>query len=204
MNKRIKSLKLYAFLGVAVFFFCISSPALGRDLNGSLAFLPDILESPDKGVFVDLVKAIDDVYTGGKITIKVYPFNRSVENVISGKADFHIPLFKNPLIPESKLPFRYVSANTGVVVLVLYSRKDKIITAEMINKAKDSNNFPYKIETDAGIKDFFDFPTVGSSSIEQSFGKLLRGRIDAFLFAQEESDFTLRNMKTKDIHREFF
>ena len=204
MNKWAKNGKIYVFVSMVIFIFSLSSPAMSRDLKASLAFLPEILESPEKGVFVDFVKAIDEVYTGGKIDIQVYPFNRSVENVINGKADFHLPMIKNPIIPESKLPFRHVSAKTGVVVMVLYSRKDNIITAEMINKAKDLKEFPYKVETDAGIKDFFEFPVIGSSSIEQSFAKLLKGRIDAFLFAQEESDFALKKMNVKDVHREFF
>ena len=38
------------------------SDAISKDLNVSLAFLPKILESPNEGVFVDLVKAIDEVY----------------------------------------------------------------------------------------------------------------------------------------------
>lgn len=204
MKKWIRSGRVYVFLSIVLFIGFLSGPALSKDLQGSLAYLPDILESPEKGVFVDLVKAIDQEYDGGAIVIQVYPFNRSVDNVVKGKADFHMPMLKNPLIPEKDLPFRYVSVPIGKVVIVLYSRKDNIITAEMIEKAKGLDKFPYKIETDAGVTNFFEFPTIGSSSIEQSFRKLAKGRIDGFLFAQEESDFTLKKINENNIHREFF
>jgi polar amino acid transport system substrate-binding protein len=204
MKKLIASGRMCVFLVIVFLIGSFAGTALAKDLQASLAYLPNILETPEKGVFIDLVKAIDEQYDGGKIVINVYPFNRSIDNVIKGKADFHMPMLKNPLIPEKDLPFRYVSVPTGKVIIVLYSRKDNIITAEMIEKAKGLGKFPYKIETDAGVKDFFEFPTIGSSSIEQSLGKLAKGRIDGFLFAQEESDFTLKNMKEKNIHREFF
>ncbi len=39
-------------------------------------------------------------------------------------------------------------------------------------------------------------------SIEQSLRKLSRGRIDAFIWAQEEADLMLRQLKLTNIHRE--
>ena len=68
------------------------------DLKASIAQLPGLADSPEKGAFIDLVKAIDAAYKDGKITIGVYPFARSVNNVIDGFADFHIPNVRNPQI----------------------------------------------------------------------------------------------------------
>ena len=65
-------------------------------------------------------------------------------------------------------------------------------------------NSPYKIETYAGLEDFFGFPVSPSGALDQSYNKLLKGRIDACIFAQEEGDFVLKSMKIKDIHRAFF
>ena len=39
-------------------------------------------------------------------------------------------------------------------------------------------------------------------SIEQSLRKLSRGRIDAFIWAQEEADLMLRQLKLTNVHRE--
>jgi polar amino acid transport system substrate-binding protein len=55
--------------------------------------MPVYAESKDKGVLVDLAKAM--AKTSGKdIEIQVVPFNRSIHDVIEGKADFHMPLIK--------------------------------------------------------------------------------------------------------------
>ena len=136
-NGRMVLLLTVVFLGLSM-----SIPAMAKDLNASLAFLPNILESPEEGVFIDLVKAIDDAYAGGEIKIRVYPFTRSMENVIQGKADFHLPMMRNTLIPEDSLPFRYATTKMGEVVMVLYSNRNKPVTPEMIEKMKGGSKFP--------------------------------------------------------------
>ena len=60
------------------------------------------------------------------------------------------------------------------------------------------------METYRGLENFFDFPVEGSSAIDQSFNKLLKNRLDGCLFAQEESDFVLKQLRMKGIHRTFF
>lgn len=184
-----------------VLVFVIPNLSLARDLNASLAFLPKISESPDKGAFVDLVKAFDELYTEGTIQIKVYPFPRSIDNVIQGAADFHIPLIKNPIIPEEKLPYRYCSEATGKVVLVIYSHKDKPITIDQIKQAQSQKPFPYKMEVGSGLNGYFDFPIAISSGLDQSLKKVDAKRIDAFIWAQEEGDFLVKELKLKGIYR---
>ena len=93
---------------------CVTVPAWSQvNLKASIAQLPVLSESPEKGIFVELVKALDEVYEEGTIEIEVYPFARSVENVLRGNADFHIPSFRNPVIPESSLPFAFVPEPMG-------------------------------------------------------------------------------------------
>jgi len=182
----------------------MASPAISKDLVASVAFLPNISESPDKGVFIDLIKAMNEQYPDGKFNIEIFPFSRSIENVVSGKADFHIPMLRNPIVPEEKLPFRYASVPMGKVTFVIYSRKDNPITKEMIEKAMTQNPFPYKISMMRGLEDFFGFPGEGETSIEQMMEKVDKKRIDACIHAQEEADFVLKQVKLKDIHREFY
>lgn len=56
----------------------VLAASVSGDLQASLAILPGLAETPAKGTFVDIVKALDDVYTEGRITIQLYPFARSV------------------------------------------------------------------------------------------------------------------------------
>ncbi|HAO22932.1 MAG: hypothetical protein BWK80_14735 [Desulfobacteraceae bacterium IS3] len=138
-----------------------------KDLTASMAKLPVLIEDKDTGAFVELVKAIGEVYTEGNIIREVYPFKRSLNNVIQGKADFHIPLIRNPLIPESSLPFRYSSLPTGPVAFVIYSRKDNPITKQDIEKAakKSKSDFAYKIDTLQGQKKVYELTELITAAI---------------------------------------
>jgi len=175
-----------------------------RDINASLSYLPKVLESPEEGVFIDLLKAIDNVYTEGKINVKIYPSIRAVMTVINEKADFMMPMLKNTVVPEEKLPYRYVTEPMGKVVMVIYSHKDSPITRVMIEKVKKKEMFPYRIDVIRGIEHYFDFPTLSSNAIDHSLKKVNVKRTDAFIMAQEEADHKLKKLNLKSIHRSFY
>jgi len=198
-----KHLRKLTFLGIALALFIVSGTAQGsdRDLTVSMAFLPNILENPDQGVFVDLIKAMDGVYDGN-IERKVYPMARSMDNVMTGKADFHLPMIRNKVVPVDSLPYAYSTEKMGDVVFVIYSHKDNPITYEKIQKAKNTKPFPFKIESIRGFADYYDFPISESSAVDSSLRKVDMKRVDAFIFAQEESDFTLKQQGLKNVHRE--
>jgi len=205
MNKCSGKKKCFALCGMLFLIMIVATPAMSRDMVVSVAYLPNISESPDKGVFIDLIKAMGETYTEGTFKISVFPFNRSIDNVVNGKADFHIPMLRNPNIPEEKLPFRYASVSMGKVYFVIYSHKDKPITKEMLEKAKSVNPFPYKIVMLRGLENFSSFPVEASeSSLEQMMQMVDKKRIDAVVHAQEEADFVLEQLKLKDIHRDFY
>lgn len=197
-----KKILIFVVLILEVLLINISC-SYAKDLIASMAKLPVLIEDKDTGPFVELVKAIGDVYTEGKITREVYPFKRSLNNVIHGKADFHIPLIKNPLIPESSLPFRYSSLPTGPVAFVIYSHKDNPITKQVIEKAS-KKDFPYKIDTLQGHTELFDFPTIENYDFESALKRILIKRIDAAIMPQEECDSVIRKLKLKDIHRSLY
>jgi len=194
---------LCLFAAAGLFIVFGSGLASARDLKASMAFLPDILETPDKGVFVDLVKAIDDVYEGN-IERNVYPFPRSIDNVISGKADFHLPMIRNKVVPLESLPYAYTTEKMGDVCFVIYSHKDKPITVERIREAQKTTPFPLNIESGGGFLDYFDFPISESLGVESSLQKVDLKRADAFIFAQEECDFVIKQLKLKNVHRELY
>jgi len=67
-------------------FLMSSNSAFCRDLKVSLGYIPSLSESPDQGYLVDFVRAMDEIYTEGSIIITVYPFPRSLQNVVHGLA----------------------------------------------------------------------------------------------------------------------
>lgn len=178
-------------------FFCMGlflAPAQAKDLKASLPMLPPLVESKDKGILVDLLKAMAEEYKGGKITWEVFPFKRSMENIEKGKADFHMPQLVNPKISPDKLPFQWSSDIIFKVVFALYSNKNnKDINPKNVNK--------FKCETELGTMDFFDFKIVGSPDIESSLKKVDLGRLDAWIFAMPESDLALKKLQLKNIKR---
>ena len=171
MRKNIKVKKLFLVCGILSLVLTLAGHALCRDLKVSLGYLPKIAESPEKGEFVDLIKAMDEVYTKGNIQIKVFPINRSIDNVIQGKADFHMPFLKNPAAPLEKMPFRFVSVRIGIVPFVIFSHRENPITSEKLERAKSLRTFPYKIECNKGAEEHFGIPVIGSQDIGQSMKK---------------------------------
>ena len=171
-----------------------------KDLVASLAQLPGLADSPDKGAFVDVVIAMGELYKEGKIKIELYPFARSINNVIEGKADFHVPGIRNVNIDQSKKPYSMVTEKMGTVFFVIYSNTSKQITKAMLDKAIDNakskkGKFPYTIEIPAGIEDQFPFPSISENNVESGLKKVETKRIDALVWAQEEVDLSLRQLK---------
>ncbi|MBN2059354.1 MAG: ABC transporter substrate-binding protein [Deltaproteobacteria bacterium] len=178
------------------------------DLIASLAELPGLADSSEKGAFVEIVKAIDTVYTDGRITISVFPFARSVHNVIDKKADFHIPSIRNPDMDQTRLPYRIVTEKMGTVCFVIYSHREKPFTKQMlddsIRKTQGGAPFPYSIEVPKGLEEQFPFPVISSNYVDQSLKKVAAKRIDALVWAQEETDLTLKRLKICTVRREFW
>ena len=204
MNMNIKRmLKIIITLSLLLFFLLFSfTQANSKDLVASIAQLPGLADTPDKGAFIDLVKAIDDVYTEGSIKIELYPMARSINNVIEGKKDFHIPMLKSSVIKDkSTLPYHIVTEKMGVVSIVIYSSVDKKLTRKMLDKAAKEGNFPYKIESAGGMENLFPFPISATQGLDQSLKKVSSKRIDALLWAQEEGDMIVKNLKLGDIYR---
>lgn len=169
-----------------------------RDLVASIAELP--MNAP----LIELVKNIDEIYPGN-IKITIAPMIRSVNNVLNGEADFHIPSLRNPSIPVSKLPYQFVSERIALVTMVVYSHQDNPITKNQIDAALAKGGpFPYKIEVSAGLEANFPFQAESSRDLNGSFLKLQHKRIDALVRNQEDAEVILKNLKLGMIHRSFY
>ena len=177
------------------------SNANAVDLKASLAILPIHSQIDEhsqlKGGFVELVQAVDDEYKEGVITIKLYPFARSLQNVIAGRADFHAPLIKLPHISEDTLPYTYASEKITEVAFVLYTNTAK-------PNLDRKNLSKYVIATMMGHSHFFPFLVREKTSIAGGIKMLSVGRIDGYIMEQEATDNFIRENKIKNIRRELY
>lgn len=183
---------IFKLLGIVLLF---SSVINAMEINGTLAKMPVYAESNEKGVLVDLVKAVSEV-SKNDIDIKVLPFSASLNLVIFNKRDFHMPLIKNDVINEGDLKYYYSTDTIFHVNFVIYCKKDKDINAQNIAN--------FKVETDRAHVEYFPFATIPSNSIEKSLEKVNSGEIDAFIFADFATDPYLKQMDNKNIKREFY
>lgn len=181
------------FFTIFILFFAMSVHA--QDYRASLAKMPGYAESTEKGILVDFVKAIA-TESGKKINLVVEPFARSLNNVISKKADFHMPLIAIPDIDMSTLNYDYSTETIFHVNFVLYTKKGSNMSiADLPNS---------KVETDMAHIPYFTFPIKGSSNLELSLKKVNTGRIDAFIFADFACDPIVKKNKFSNIKRDLF
>ncbi|SDU45938.1 transporter substrate-binding domain-containing protein [Desulfobacula phenolica] len=182
-------------LFLTIFILTTAVSAYAQDYKATLAKMPIYAESAEKGVLVDLVKAIES-QSGEKINLVIEPFARSLHNVVSGKADFHMPLIAIPGIDMTTLDYDYSTETIFHVNFVLYTKKGSNIS---IDKLQNS-----KVETDIAHLPYFNFPIKGSSNLELSLKKVSAGRIDAFIFADFASDPLVKKNNLTNIKRDLF
>ncbi|ODU10033.1 MAG: hypothetical protein ABS84_06200 [Rubrivivax sp. SCN 71-131] len=172
-----------------------TAQAAGKTWKVSLAQMPVYAESADKGVLVDLVKALEKV-SGDKLELQVVPFQRSMSDVQGKKVDFHMPLIQLPGSETGTPKFDYSKETIFHVNFTLYSTKGKDVTPATASK--------FKVETEQAHVDYFDFPIIASSSIEGSLKKVNAGRVDAFVFADTASDPIVKGAGLGNVKRDLF
>jgi polar amino acid transport system substrate-binding protein len=181
------------FLTLAVIFFlCLSAPGFAGDLKISLAEMPVYAESTDNGVLVELSKALSKEL-GASLSLAVVPFARSIDNVVKGEADFHMPLIESPGYSNEAPAFDLSTATIFHVNFTLYENKNKPLNMEALKS--------YTIETDVAHTKYFPFPTIASSCLDCSLKKVDAGRIDGFIFADFASDPLIKANNMKNIRR---
>ncbi|VAX12028.1 hypothetical protein MNBD_GAMMA24-788 [hydrothermal vent metagenome] len=175
-----------------------------KDYRISVARLPLYSESANKGILIDILKAMDKEYKGGKFIIQVYPFQRSVNNVINGQADFHFPTIGSHIWARendkfeqqlNKQGIRRSSVSLTKTHFALYSNSDK--PPLDINKLEQ-----YRIETDSAHTIFFNPKIEGTTCLPCSVRKLSAGRIDGLIFAAREIDGMIKKAHIKNIRRQ--
>lgn len=173
----------------------------GPDLQVQAMLLPGIIDSAEHGPFIELLHAMDEVYSEGRFIISAFPVARVMDNIGRGLADLGLPAIRVRPGDGSQQAFRFSTQSYGTVNFVLYSRKDNIVTRAHIDQAMARGRFPYRIEAPTYA---WGFPFSPFTTFESALRKVSAGRIDAFLWAQEETDLVLKKLQLSNIRRELF
>ena len=176
-----------------------SSPVM---LVGTVAHIPGLANPDLSGPFIDLLVAMDDALPAVSLQIRVAPFVRSIHDASTGRADFHLPMIRNPSLDLPSLPWRYVERPMGKVCMVLYSAREAPLTAAQASRGAEQGAL--RVATLSANLDLFALPLEGITELRQGLGLVARGRLDGFIGAQEETDSMLRASGLKNIHRSLF
>lgn len=151
------------------------------------------------GSFVEMYKLFKKKYKNGTFTLSgLYPFKRSLINVVTGKADIHFPLIKPKYIDINKLPYDFLPIKIGTSRFVLYTRADdkRVITRENIEN--------FIIEVERGHSEDFNFKTIEGNNIENILKKILRGRTDGYIGPHDIADEVIKKYKYKNLKKQLF
>ncbi|AYF88994.1 MULTISPECIES: hypothetical protein [unclassified Pseudomonas] len=72
------------------------------------------------------------------------------------------------------------------------------LAAPTVTPALRSLAFPYKVETDRAHAPWLGFPALSGNSIEASLQKLVRGRIDGYVFAVNETEHEIDRLGLRE------
>lgn len=182
----------------------------GEILLGA-GLIPGMVDSATEGVMVELIKAMSQIYSkgvgapgstrSGALVVKAMTVGHLDIDLVEGLIDMAMPYIRMRPEDDAQFKYRFTRQAYGKVAFVLYSRKSSPVTVAGLQKASGQQPFPYKIES---TEYDWGFPVTQFLSFESAFKKLSTGRIDAFLWAQEEADEELRRQGDKGIVRELF
>lgn len=201
-------------LGMTVLLTGLLVPTTGRaaeekrQIRISLAQLPVVAETMEKGAFVDLAKALASKHPEFDFKYGIYPFVRSLENVATKKADLHLPFInsENGSKMLASMGLEYAFEPTNRVVFALYYKRGN---TKLEGWAKAG--FPlaqqdnFKIETDAGHVVFFDdHKLTANTCMLCMLRKVEQGKVDGMVFAAKEIDGLIEKNKIVGIDSVMF
>lgn len=148
---------------------------------------PGITEPGKRSILIDFTEKMA-ADSGIDFQFQVVPFKRSLLSVTAGNADMHVPLLQadeNLMIDENLM---YSEASFFEVPFKVYMSADSEFSGS------DVRTEGKVIETDAAHTHFFPFSVAGSHCMECSLNKLVHGRIDAYIYAADTTEKTIRNL----------
>ncbi|WBA13618.1 type 2 periplasmic-binding domain-containing protein [Salinivibrio proteolyticus] len=205
LNMSIQAGRVGALLSALVLFLIGPSPIQAQPSNSDapphtlvihMGELPGLINLDGSGPFVDFVRFLDDQDPNTQIEITVFPIHRAINGIVQGSADLMLPAVR-PTKTVTDLPFAFSSESFGDVTHVLYTHKNNPLPVDVLW----ANPEPYTIEA---VPYYMPFKVKRSHSIEQSLRRLAAGRIDGFVWAQEEADMMLKQLGLTNIRRAHF
>ncbi len=166
---------------------------LPKVITASLAHIPNVTDLDKKGPLCDYIRELEKI-SDTKINFKVQPFSRSIQNVIKGKVDFHLPLIE-PTAKEG-LPYSFSTTSLSQVNFILYTNKNNILDVENLEGKT--------LETDPSHVYLFPLKIEPSPCVLCSLKKLNAGRIDGFIYSDIPIDDIIRKEKLKNISRALY
>ncbi len=164
----------------------------------SFGELPGITEPGKKSFLIEFTEKMA-VDAGMDFQYQVAPFKRSLITVSEGQADMHVPFLQsddNLLIDEKLM---YSEASFFEVPFKVYMSVDSEVSGSDIGSKGEL------IETDAAHTHFFPFSVEGSHCMECSLSKLVHGRIDAYIYAADTTERTIKKLGLEqNIRSEFY
>lgn len=183
-------------LPIILFFSSLSFSNNVEPVRVSLAFLPVLAETKDKGILVDYLKAISRE-VNVPFEIKVLPFLRSIKQVEQLQSDIHFPIIKPMGVDRSKA-FDFSETVINTTNVVFYTRADNDYSiAELKSKS-------LTLKTSSGMVDLLDVPATASFKVERSLTMLQLGRIDGILNPDSLVDPLLIKLNSKGIKRKLY
>lgn len=172
---------------------------MGPDIRVGAVLIPGLIESTESGLFIDLLNAVSSTYKQGKFIVTASPPNRVSHELQTLQIDAALPDLRVGDVNSQS--YIYSTESLGKVAFVIYSNKNRPLTKSMIEQESSTSfkKFPFVIES-AQIP--FGFPTTELTEIESALKKVDSGRIHGLVWAQEEADVILRQLRLKNIRRE--
>jgi polar amino acid transport system substrate-binding protein len=195
-----------ALVAAMVLLLLLGAPAAAKDYRLSVAQLPLYSETPAHGLLIDVLEALDDHYQQGRFLIEVYPFQRSIDNVIHGRADFHFPTIGPTIWGREEDGYERAIARAGIRRSSCSLTKTHFAlftNAERPRLDVDALD-DQVIETERGHTMFFEQDVRGTTCLPCSVKKLGAGRIDGLIFAAREIDFFIAEAGITNIRRQPF
>jgi polar amino acid transport system substrate-binding protein len=177
------------------------------DLSAHGMLLPGLVDSAKQGGFIELIRAIDAIYTQGQIQVEVFPVGRVYQNIKSGLCDFAFPTLRMSPALLARAGHTVSTRSFGQVAFVLYSHRTKGLTREKLESAaqrsaRESTPFPYHVIAAPVME--VPYPTSSFTNFESALQMVNAGHADAFLWAQEEVDLVLQRLDLPQVQRSLY
>ncbi|OOE89525.1 MULTISPECIES: ABC transporter substrate-binding protein [unclassified Salinivibrio] len=191
-----RSIVIAAMISIFISLSAVARSESNHVIKLYMGELPGLINLDQSGPFVDFVHFLDDQDPNTHIEIEVFPIHRAINGIVQGRADMMLPAVRPPST-VTDLPFAFSRESFGDVTHVLYTNKNNPLPVDELWAEPER----YNIEA---VPYYMPFNVARSHGIKQSLLRLAAGRIDGFVWAQEEADMILKQLGLTHIHRAHF